>query len=476
MKLNKEDIVRVEDDSPLELFRQGIKSKVTAEKYTRTLRQILCKILENVLTGTFEERVQQLVNMGREDPRWVRDLLLNLSKKLRERTELDIEDKEYLNPDTVGNYFKPIKKLFDMNDIAIPWKRIYATYPERDNMADSRGWTRQEIALMLKHAHGPLDRALVLVLASSGMRAGGLDLIWEDLTAVYRMADGSLVLDPGKDDSSVACAVLRVYRGSPESYLAFITPEAFDALQVYGRTWVKQRCHLPRPKDPIFLVQNGAHKNASVKILRDRVARMATKAGLRGAKESKRFEVPAMNGFRRFWNKTCKETASGDSLASLIKKEYMMGHQGLVSLDQNYFKTNLMELATEYIKVVPDLTIEDSERLRQSNRTMSSNIQKLESEKDEKLERLTRKVDDMRRERDSMRQEIFELKKQRESPAMDLLDALKKHSGTDGISEDVLGPLTSMMHQLTAMHKNDLEEIRREYGAEIDRLKRAADD
>ena len=153
-----------------------------------------------------------------------------------------------------------------------------------------------------------------------------------------------------------------------------------------------------------------------------------------------------------------------------------MGHQGLVSLDQNYFKTNLMELATEYIKVVPDLTIEDSERLRQSNRTMSSNIQKLESEKDEKLERLTRKVDDMRRERDSMRQEIFELKKQRESPAMDLLDALKKHSGTDGISEDVLGPLTSMMHQLTAMHKNDLEEIRREYGAEIDRLKRAADD
>lgn len=163
-------------------------------------------------------------------------------------------------------------------------------------------------------------------------------------------------------------------------------------------------------------------------------------------------------------------------MASLIKKEYMMGHQGLVSLDQNYFKTNLLELATEYIKVVPDLTIEDSERLRQSNRTMSSNIQKLESEKDEKLERLTREVDDMRRERDSMRQEIFELKKQRESPAMDLLDALKKHPDTDGISEDVLGPLKSMMHQLTAMHKNDLEEMRREYGAEIARLRRAADD
>ena len=65
----------------------------------------------------------------------------------------------------------------------------------------------------------------------------------------------------------MACAVLRVYRGSPESYLAFITPEAFEALQVYGRTWADLRGHLPGPKEPIFLVQTGARKNASTKIL-----------------------------------------------------------------------------------------------------------------------------------------------------------------------------------------------------------------
>ena len=90
--------------------------------------------------------------------------------------------------------------------------------------------------------------------------------------------DGGLTLDPGPDDA-VACAVLRVYRGSPERYLAFITPEAFGALQEYGHTWTKMRRHMPRPEDPIFLVQSGAHKNASIKILRDRVTRMATKAG-----------------------------------------------------------------------------------------------------------------------------------------------------------------------------------------------------
>lgn len=431
MKLTKDEIVRVGDDLPLELFKQGIKSKETADKYTQVLKQVACKILEDVLEGTFEERVQQMVDMGRNEPRLMRDLLLSLSRKLRERTELPTEHVSYLNPDSVGNYFKPIKKLLDMNDVAMPWKRIYSTYPERNNVSESRGWTRDEISLMLKHAHGPLDRALVLVLASSGMRAGGLNLIWEDLTPIYRINDGSLALDRADNDGGVACAVLRVYRGSPESYLAFITPEAFDALQVYGRTWAELRHRPPNSKDPIFLVQRGLHGMASTKILRDRVVRMAADAGLRRTKTSKRFEVPIMNGFRRFWNKTCKETASGDStLASLIKKEYMMGHRGLVSLDQNYFKTNLMELAVEYTKIVPDLTIDETERLRQSNHVMASGMQKLESEVDRTLERLSRDMDDMRHERDSMRQEISVLKRQQQMPT-ELLDLLTKYSSLD---------------------------------------------
>ena len=480
MKLTKEEIVRIKDDSPLELFKQGIKSKETLDKYTRTLQQITCKILEDVLEGTFEERVQQMVNIGREDSGWVRDLLLNLSKKLRERTELPKGHPDYLNPDSVGNYFKPIKKLLDMNDVSISWKRIYATYPERDNMPESRGWTREEIAKMIRYAHGPMERALVLVLASSGMRAGGLDLTWEDLTPIYRAADGSLTLDPDPNDT-VACAALHVYRGSPESYLAFITPESFNALQEYGRAWADMRCHLPRSKDPVFIVQTGTHKSASTKVLRDRVARIATKAGLRGDKRGKRHEVPIMNGFRRFWNKTCKESASGESaLASLIKKEYMMGHQGLVSLDQNYFKTNLMELAAEYIKVVPDLTIDDADRLRRSNRTMSSNIQELEREKDEKLERLTREINDikqerdsMRQERNSMRQEMFELKKQRELPAADLLNLLKKESGSDDMSQDVLQSLTGMIQQLAAAQDSALQNMQRKHDMEIENIKRA---
>ena len=499
MKLTRKEIVRVEDDSPLELFSQGIKSKETLDKYTRMLRQVTCKVLEEVLEGTFEERVQQMVNIGRKDPGWLRDLLLNLSKKLRERTKLPKDDPEYLNPDSVGNYFKPIKKLLDMNDVSIPWKRIYATYPERDNVSESRGWTREEISMMLKHAHGPLDRALVLVLASSGMRAGGLDLIWEDLTAIYRAKDDSLTLDPDPDDT-VACAVLRVYRGSSESYLAFITPEAFNALQVYGRTWAKMRGHLPGPKDPIFLVQTGARKNASTKILRDRVDRMAVKAGLRGDKLGKRFSVPSMNGFRRFWNKTVKESGES-SIGSLIKKEYMMGHRGLVALDQNYFKTNLMELVVEYVKVVADLTIDDSERLKQSNRRMTKNIQALEGEKDTKMarleaeaERMRLEVERVRREKDEaverVREEVAEIRDRggatAGATASEILDALRKSPKSGGVPGEVVESFTAMMDQLgaaqeaamrdmKAVHDAEMADMKAEYDAKMERMMRVID-
>ena len=104
----------------------------------------------------------------------------------------------------------------------------------------------------------------------------------------------------------------------------------------------------------------GAAAGAVTSALKRRIDRIAKKAGLRDAtrKKERRFDVPIMNGFRRFWNKACKEASSRDSpLASLIKKEYMMGHVGLVSLDRNYFKTRTLELV-EYLQVIPALTMD----------------------------------------------------------------------------------------------------------------------
>ena len=118
-------------------------------------------MLEEILEGTFEERVIQLVQYGKQDPQWTRDMLLSLSRMLRQRTKLPHDHPEYLNPVSFGRYFKPIKKLFDMNNVTIPWKRIYATYPELDSVSESCRWSRGEIQSMLRHVDGPMVRALI---------------------------------------------------------------------------------------------------------------------------------------------------------------------------------------------------------------------------------------------------------------------------------------------------------------------------
>ena len=382
MKISPEDIIHIGDASPLDLFRQGIRADATRVRYTESLRKVLCEFLEDVLEGSFEQRVEQLVRHGKDEPEWTRDLLVSLSRKLRERTKLDRDDPEYLNPASFPNYFKPIRKLFRMNGVSTSWDRVYVTYPEQDNMPDTVGWTRQEISRMMGNTRGALDRALILVLASSGVRAGALsDLNWGDLTPVYRVGD-KLTLDPDEEGGEVTCAMLEIYRGSSEGYTAFITPEAFSALQKYGREWSGAMSRQARPDDPMFLMTRGLPTRASYQSLRERVGWIVRKAGLHdGIKRGKRHRVPLMNGFRRFCNKTCKEALSGNStLGSLIKKKYMMGHRGLTSLDENYFKTTPLDLAAEYVMAVPDLTIDDADRLRDIVRKKDSEIACLKAE------------------------------------------------------------------------------------------------
>ena len=493
MRLTKDEIVRSKDEHPLELFRQGIRADETRDKYERTLRMITCKILEDVLEGDFEERVEQMVKHGREDSGWTLDLMLNLSRKLKERTKLPRDHQDYFNPVSFGNYFKPLKKLFDMTDVAISWKRLYATFPELDNVAESRDWTRAEIAKMLEHARDSMEKALILVLASSGARIGGLvDLNWGDLTTVYWTRE-ELTLDPGAAEAEIACVAMKVYSGSAEDYLAFMTPEAYEALQAYGLAWTKRAGRVSKESDPMWLIRKGYPKRASSKILRQTISRTAVRAGLRvpmvnPVRKGMKHEVPIMNGFRRFNNKTCKEALSPDSaLASLIKKEFMLGHRGLVPLDKNYFKTSILELAREYVTVVPDLTIRDTERLKESTKRMSENIQELESVKEAQITELREKVSkteeilgeaarsvEGQSEKDAriaeLERKVAGLEKLREQNIA--MEKVLEDPRGDGVTADETDALTALLRQLEAAHKANMEEIKAEKNREMADLKR----
>ncbi|MEM4379765.1 MAG: hypothetical protein QXL01_03660 [Thermoplasmatales archaeon] len=395
MKITKDNLVKIEDE-PIELFYQGIKSSASKISYTRKLRQVLCNYLEDVLEGSFEKRAAQLVYKAKENPHEVLRILLSLSKMLRERTEKDPSDEDYLNPSSINNFFKPIKKLFDMNGVAFAWKRVYATYPEQNNLDDSRGYTRQEIQRMLEFSDA-IERAIILVSASSGVRVGGLDgLKWQDLRPVYRI-DDRLVLDDitesESERSEVVCAILTVYRQTKDEYPAFITPEAYKALLNYKITWINEVGKEPKATDPLFKKAGLFVRPLKENGIRKRVERVIKKSELRSKLiKARRHKVPTMNGFRRFFNKTFKETVSKDSpLAALIKKEFAMGHTGLVQLDRNYFKTNILELVEEYLTAVPNLTISDEERTKLEVKKQQKCITELEI-KNARIEDLERRI------------------------------------------------------------------------------------
>ena len=84
----------------------------------------------------------------------------------------------------------------------------------------------------------------------------------------------------------------------------------------------------------------------------------------------------------------------------------------------------MLELAGEYAGVVPDLTIDDSERLRRSSRRMSANIRELEA-KDARIDQLERKV----RNLEGLRVESLDMDKLLEEANMDMRAAMEGDLG-----------------------------------------------
>ena len=373
MKLKKNRGRSISDEDPLKLFHAAIKSDVTDKDYTSRLRQILCDVLETVLKGTFEERVKEFVEIGRNNPDKMLGILVELSAIMRERTKKDRKDADYMNPSTIPNYFSPIKKLLTANDVSVNWKRVTNSFPELDNVNKTQGWTREDIRLMLDHTKNARNRALILTLASSGVRRGGVLLRWGDLTPIYDM-DGKMVKEEdlkGRVSGEPECAAVNVYRRTPEEYVTFITPEAYRTIMEYAAEWEADVGKKPKDDDPIFKSNSKVLNGLTASGINNIIRETALSAGvwMNHPDNPRRGEIPTLNGFRRFFNKTMKDAPSRESsLSILMKVELMMGHKDLLSLDSSYYKTNPQELAYTYVNAVPNLTISESERLRQAGR------------------------------------------------------------------------------------------------------------
>ena len=131
MQIHPDEITTTQKTS-LQLFYEGIRSNATKRDYEIKLKKVTCDFLALVLKGNpdkvskqktgqkprkrgikrqfsdadFEDRVNELVTLTREDPVKVESMFLALAKKFKERSKLEKTNADYLNPVSTGNYFK----------------------------------------------------------------------------------------------------------------------------------------------------------------------------------------------------------------------------------------------------------------------------------------------------------------------------------------------------------------------------------
>jgi len=414
MEIYPDEIVKSKNN-PLELFYSSLRAEATRTDYERKLKKVLCEFFRPILKGDpdlilqqksipeikkrgikrkfsdadFEVRAAEFVRRAKDDNDWAEDVLMKLGQKFKERAHLPKTDPNYLNPVSLKNYFVPIQKLLEMNRVNLSWKRIRSTFPEINDKDDTREYTYDEIQKMLNHCK-IMDKVLVLLAASSGIRAGAFVIKWKHIIPIYLhdskyVWEDQDVTESVAEKSPVVAAMIRIYANSSSEYVTFTTPECWDAIGEYRQLWLQEVGHEPKPEDP-FLKKSGPFAIALSEMgIRKRIERILKESRVRPplAKGMRRYEVPAFNGFRRFFNKANKKSLSSTSvLASLIMKETMMGHSGLIQLDKNYFKSHIDELIEEYVKAVPNLTISKALQLEAENNRLREEKTDLEKERE----------------------------------------------------------------------------------------------
>ncbi len=319
----------------LKMFAASFRSKETARAYDYHLKRY-CNDLETV-----------------QDP----SSLLLMTQKEAEDTLIQFiitKKEEGMSSSALNNYVAAIAKFYLINDKPINISRVNRFMPEPLKVKKDRGYQPEEILKVLELAN-ERTRALILLLASTGVRLGSIsDLTMDDL-------------EDKADNYKVT-----VYKNTRQEYITYTTPEAKKALETYFD--VRRRDgEVINEKSPVIREQYNRQSLLSIeyprhttkaalsRILEDIIER----AGLRtiqhrggvGGSATYRKDVMLAHGFRKFFT-----TQLINSKVNPEIREMLLGHS--IGLASAYYKPTEDEMLDEYMKAADNLTINEENRLR----------------------------------------------------------------------------------------------------------------
>ena len=258
--------------------------------------------------------------------------------------------------------------------------------------------TTPEVKRMIDVTNSLRTKALVLFLASTGIRPGAL------VDPVLKIKH--LVEMPHPTDKSITkyCYGIKVYDESLEGYWVFLTPETVKAFDAYFE-WRKLNGENLDNERPIFgIVDNRSAKNEHMtdKNVRYRLEELIDKAAVKRVKVSKyRYDKAIVYMFRKRFNTILKlENSVNSNIA-----EKLMAHKK--GLDGVYLQPTREECYTEFVKAIPELSINQENKKEAIIQEQEIRLEKY-SKQDKRIEEVEK--ENMELKQSLTRSEEFESK------------------------------------------------------------------
>jgi integrase len=339
----------------LVIFEQAIKSEHTKKLYTYHL--------EKFRKWTNIKTIEGLTQFtGKEVQILLEDYVMYLKKSL--------------SPNTIPTYFSPIELFYVMNDFNINYKKIRKLFPTKVKSGNARGYTRKEIQAVINYARTKRNKALVLLMASSGVRIGAIcDIRIKHLSKI---------------ENSYS---IMIYPGEKEEDYIFTTPEATKSIDDYLEERKKDGEYLDE-NSPLFrnVYQFGIQKVIPIKTesVTHVMGRLISVVDRKKTGKTNRFDVAKNHGFRKFYATIVKSTIGITSTMS----EKLINHVGVVQMDGSYFTPTKEMMFEAYKKAIPELIINDMNRVQVEKKQVEAK-QILLDKQQEEIEILKLKVERM---------------------------------------------------------------------------------
>lgn len=334
-------------------FLRGITSQHTKSEYVNCLRNFM-----------LFHKLEDYDKLSKLSPSEIDNLITDYIDHLVSRE---------VKSTTQRNNLVGIERFFIMNDCIFHKERIRKGLKKDTEIPGGKiPITTEELYLMLQCTKSIRTKFIILILATTGMRPAGLS------DPTIRMKHLVELTTPDGEK----CYAITIYDGSIEGYWAFFTPETSAIFDKYMESR-KAKGEIITSETPILgKIRNVGEAGMRTEHARHIIYNVIKASGIERIKVSKfRYNKAVMYMFRKRFNTILK--INNDVNSNIAEK--LMAHKK--GLDGTYLQPTREECFTEFVKAIPDLTIDPTKKqhLELVQKQNEINI----------LERKSRKIDEL---------------------------------------------------------------------------------